>query len=65
MSDQINTKRRKPFWVKVLYTAIPLCILLCIALIYDLTGQKKLEKALTEALKDGFPITLKELEATR
>lgn len=65
MTQDVQKKKRRPWWLRLILYLSPLWIILAIVLVVEISGRRAYKRAMQEARAIGGPVTFEELEAAR
>ncbi|NLE56752.1 MAG: hypothetical protein GX616_00210 [Planctomycetes bacterium] len=65
MTQDVQTKKRRPLWLRLILYLSPLWIILAIVLSVEIAGRRAYNLAMQEARNIGGPVTIEEIEAAR
>lgn len=65
MTQNVQTKKRWPWWLRLILYLSPLWIILAIVLSVEMSGRRAYNRAMQEARDIGGPVTIEEIEAAR
>ncbi len=65
MTQNVQTKKRRPWWLRLILYLSPLWIILAVVLSVEISGRRAYNLAIQEARDIGGPVTIEEIEAAR
>lgn len=65
MTQDVQKKKRWPWWLRLILYLSPLWVILAIVLSVEISGRRAYSRAIQEARDIGGPVTIEEIEAAR